>query len=466
MAQSIKFDASVIRAGSKTISSAAAQVSSAVTSVNKAKNNKRWECYEKNQIAANLEITRELMKKLNKRVESFASACTKTANAFEDAEKKFIDTQKNIAKQYKASSAGAIKIFGKALELLNSLMLKLWSMIAKNTPARMIIAANPFLGIPGIVIVKPLERILRDRSEAEKKKKKDKELTVIFQVDDKRRLDDTVMKGQPYGDIKMFRDNVIPQKGELTFEGWYTAPNCGGNKITAKDICNGNITLYGGWSVEVTFETNGGTPATFKKSIIVGEKYGVPKQEEVIKNNLRLSWWTENNGKGTRIIDDDKCNISEPHTLYAMWACSPVGNSPIINSKFFPDENGKLREYKGEFKTHHGVDMSEKKGNGTDMKAIVPGTIVKVPNDGSYGNRVTINGDDGYYYLYGHLSSINEAVGPRVMSGESIGTMGSTGTSGGVHLHFEARTSSKNNAPENPEIRLKKLGIPYSFNIG
>ena len=38
--------------------------------------------------------------------------------------------------------------------------------------------------------------------------------------------------------------------------------------------------------------------------------------------------------------------------------------------------------------------------------------------------------------LYGHLSSIDVAVGTRVNKGQALGRSGMTGLAGGDHLHF------------------------------
>jgi murein DD-endopeptidase MepM/ murein hydrolase activator NlpD len=44
---------------------------------------------------------------------------------------------------------------------------------------------------------------------------------------------------------------------------------------------------------------------------------------------------------------------------------------------------------------------------------------------------------EGYKTYYGHLESIAVTVGQSVVSGDMIGTVGSTGLSTGPHLHFE-----------------------------
>lgn len=86
---------------------------------------------------------------------------------------------------------------------------------------------------------------------------------------------------------------------------------------------------------------------------------------------------------------------------------------------------------------HKGIDIANKGGPGVlaadSGKVIVAGWV-----DGyGYGNRVIIDHGNGYRTLYAHLSQVYVVPGQTVARGNSIGKMGSTGRSTGVHLHFE-----------------------------
>ncbi|MCZ0702242.1 murein DD-endopeptidase MepM/ murein hydrolase activator NlpD [Natronobacillus azotifigens] len=58
-------------------------------------------------------------------------------------------------------------------------------------------------------------------------------------------------------------------------------------------------------------------------------------------------------------------------------------------------------------------------------------------HNGGYGNKVIINHNNGYKTVYAHLESIDVSVGQTVPKGTTIGIMGTTGRSTGIHLHFE-----------------------------
>jgi murein DD-endopeptidase MepM/ murein hydrolase activator NlpD len=97
---------------------------------------------------------------------------------------------------------------------------------------------------------------------------------------------------------------------------------------------------------------------------------------------------------------------------------------------------------------HEGIDVVGSR----DVRAADEGRVAFAGQQNGYGNVIMIDHGNGYQTLYGHLSSIGVSVGQTVSKGESIGVMGSTGRSTGMHLHFEIR---KNNSPQNPLTYLR-----------
>ncbi len=59
--------------------------------------------------------------------------------------------------------------------------------------------------------------------------------------------------------------------------------------------------------------------------------------------------------------------------------------------------------------------------------------------NGGYGKYIVIAHENGTQTLYAHNSQNNVAAGHRVVRGQIIGYVGSTGRSTGSHLHFEVR---------------------------
>lgn len=97
-------------------------------------------------------------------------------------------------------------------------------------------------------------------------------------------------------------------------------------------------------------------------------------------------------------------------------------------------------------RTHKGIDIAGTLG--TPVYAARAGTVITAQyKDNGYGNMVEIDHGDGLVTLYAHLNSIECQVGDEVIPGLLIGTMGSTGRSTGVHLHFEVMQDGINLDP-------------------
>ncbi len=98
-------------------------------------------------------------------------------------------------------------------------------------------------------------------------------------------------------------------------------------------------------------------------------------------------------------------------------------------------------------KFHAGMDFSA--NTGTPVYSTANGTVVFTGWKQGYGNTVII--DHGYNYrtLYGHLSKIDTRKGKKVVRGEVIAKVGSTGKSTGPHLHYEVIYKGKHQNPIN-----------------
>ena len=57
------------------------------------------------------------------------------------------------------------------------------------------------------------------------------------------------------------------------------------------------------------------------------------------------------------------------------------------------------------------------------------------------GNYVMVNHGDDLYTIYMHASAVYVSTGDKVIRGEKIAAVGSTGRSTGNHLHFSVRQS-------------------------
>lgn len=94
---------------------------------------------------------------------------------------------------------------------------------------------------------------------------------------------------------------------------------------------------------------------------------------------------------------------------------------------------------------HQGIDIPMPAG--TPIRAARNGVVSRTGNNSTmgfrgYGNFILMDHGDGLQTFYAHCLSIAVVQGQRVMQGQVIGYVGSTGRSTANHLHFEVRVNS------------------------
>lgn len=140
----------------------------------------------------------------------------------------------------------------------------------------------------------------------------------------------------------------------------------------------------------------------------------------------------------------------------------PAGNIPNAKGWVWPvPSSGSISSYYGNrrhpiygyIRFHSGIDISASFGQpvvssraGTVLMIVNP---VEGQNTGGYGygNYIVVDHGDGFATLYAHLKNTKVSVGQSVDAGQLVGTIGSTGTSTGAHLHFEVRLNGSTKNP-------------------
>ena len=98
---------------------------------------------------------------------------------------------------------------------------------------------------------------------------------------------------------------------------------------------------------------------------------------------------------------------------------------------------------------HTGVDIDCR--HGQTVGASMGGVVYWAARRGGYGNLVVVDHGRGVTTFYAHLSAIHVVAGQRVVAGQTLGLVGSTGRSTGPHLHYEVRARG---CPVNPTSTL------------
>ncbi len=170
------------------------------------------------------------------------------------------------------------------------------------------------------------------------------------------------------------------------------------------------------------------------------EKEALVEEFETLTEMLADEKATLETLKEEQAITEEKAKAAEAKAkqladkLAVTGFLSPLKGALNVSSSFGyrADPTG----YSGNM--HDGIDYTGNQGEA--ILAARYGTVVEAGNHWSAGNYAIIQHDNGYYTYYMHMTDVYVTVGQSVTTLEQIGTMGTTGNSTGVHLHFGIAT--------------------------
>lgn len=110
---------------------------------------------------------------------------------------------------------------------------------------------------------------------------------------------------------------------------------------------------------------------------------------------------------------------------------------PVRGSEISSGFGNRIHPITGDMLLHAGVDF--RAPTGTPIRAAGSGLVTDMRYGEGYGWFVRIQHDRGFETVYAHMSAFAEGLTPgkSVMRGDTIGYVGSTGSSTGAHLHYE-----------------------------
>ncbi|HET8865307.1 MAG TPA: M23 family metallopeptidase [Gracilimonas sp.] len=163
-----------------------------------------------------------------------------------------------------------------------------------------------------------------------------------------------------------------------------------------------NIVPQGSFTENPAFRSFDFNPVSFSVGISIGIPWNSPDKRD----------------KGA------KTNLPPLMRLSSVSFEAPLKDT-YVTSEFGPRWN----------RPHQGVDLNA--GMQDNILAVEQGVVVKAGKGTGYGKMVRIKHSDGFETVYAHMSRIRVKEGDRVKKGQVVGNAGNTGTSSGVHLHFE-----------------------------
>ena len=118
---------------------------------------------------------------------------------------------------------------------------------------------------------------------------------------------------------------------------------------------------------------------------------------------------------------------------------------PFADSVKYHITDGYYESREGRDISHKAIDIAVPKG--TEVLAIMDGTVESAGFDWDAGNFVVVRVNDDITYKYQHLESISVKEGDTINAGAPVATVGSTGRSTGPHLHLEISINGENVNP-------------------
>ena len=170
------------------------------------------------------------------------------------------------------------------------------------------------------------------------------------------------------------------------------------------------------------------------------------KKNKIVKKVLKRKYNIQ------RIDGLEESKVTPPESVYQRIKKenNEIGKARAVNSdlpyfknQFIMPVNGIISGIYGSQRIlngkprwpHYGIDIAAKKG--TKIKSSGTGVVTMAEDDLYYtGGTIIMDHGHGISTIYSHLETLNVKVGDKILQGDIIGTVGSTGRSTGPHLDF------------------------------
>ena len=185
-----------------------------------------------------------------------------------------------------------------------------------------------------------------------------------------------------------------------------------------------------GDSFNVIYETSYSDGEKVKNGDIILAKF-VNRGETYSANRFFL------NENDKEFFDDNGNNLQK------AFLRAPL-DFAYISSHFNPN---RMHPVLHTIRAHNGVDYAAK--TGSPVRTTGNGTVHYAGRRNGCGNEIVIKHSNDYSTRYCHLSKFKSDIkkGTKVIQGETIGFVGSTGLATGPHLHYEFKIGNKHVDP-------------------
>ena len=203
-----------------------------------------------------------------------------------------------------------------------------------------------------------------------------------------------------------------------------------------------DLAYINGWDIDFTHDIRPGDSFSiiYEELIVDGEK--------VIDGDILISEFNNRGKKFIAVRFDLDENTSEYFNIKGENVKKAFLRSPVKLSYISSKYNLKRRHpVLHTIRAHKGVDYAANRGS--PVRATGDGTIMFAQYNGGCGNEIKIKHSEDYVTRYCHLDRFNSRakVGRKILQGQTIGYVGSTGLATGPHLHYEFHVNGKHTDP-------------------
>lgn len=185
------------------------------------------------------------------------------------------------------------------------------------------------------------------------------------------------------------------------------------------------------WQVDFLTEPRAGD--TFK---VVWEKF-ITDDGKVVKSRILAAQYSASGHRYTAVLYNqpggkDAYFSPDGKLLRRMFLKAPLQYARI--SSYFTRK--RFHPILRIFRPHLGIDYAAP--SGTPVSTVADGVVTFAGRKGGFGNYIIVRHVNSYASYYGHLKGYHKGIqaGTRVLQGQVIGYVGSTGLSTGPHLDF------------------------------
>ena len=238
------------------------------------------------------------------------------------------------------------------------------------------------------------------------------------------------------------RDNlekVVQYREFIITDSLYSS----GMKSGVPDSVLGDLIYIFGWDIDYAFDIRNGDKVRILYEDIYSNSNG-----KLIANGDILAAEFVNRGEKISVIRFSQRGRKDYYTTDSTNVRKAFLRTPIefarISSHYNPNRKHPILNT---IRAHKGTDYAAKEG--TEVVTTGDGIVKEAKFSSSYGNYIDIVHYNKYLTRYAHLKDFAPGIkkGSKVIQGQTIGYVGSTGLATGPHLHYEFHINGKHTDP-------------------